>query len=207
MTDIDETTPATAATGTRPRSLLAATTIHLMTPTTLARGLALVGVHWSVTEDPVDNEHGLYAWVSGQAGTPPLRSGVLYIGIANGRGGLKRRTGFEESGRGGDHAHGLAIKRNLARVVVGGVTHEVADLTWVRDLIADDEMAPRAEQIITDWCAAPSLNAIEEVAIRLAIHLGDTGAAVNSSHAGGWANDRPGDWVAFAIAQELTRRA
>lgn len=207
MTHVDGTAPEQAPIEKRPRKLLAETQIFLATPETLAEGLAFVRAQWAVAEDPARQERGLYAWTSGRARTEATRSGVLYIGIANGEGGLKQRTGYEESGRGGEHAHGTAIERNDARVVAGPVTYEDADLSWVQALIEAKELAPRAEKIIADWCADRTLPAVEEVAIRLAIHLGDTGAPVNSSHAGSWANDRPGDWVAFAIAQLLTATA
>lgn len=207
MTDVDGTTPEQAPIEKRPRKLLAETQILLATPETLAAGLALVGAQWAVTEDPAGHERGLYASVSGRGRTQATQSGVLYIGIANGKGGLKQRTGYEESVRGGEHAHGMAIERNNARVVAGPVTYVDADLSWIRELIEAKELDPRAEKIITDWCADRTLPTVEEVAIRLAIHLGDTGAPVNSSRAGGWANDRPGDWVAFAIAQHLTATA
>jgi hypothetical protein len=190
-----------------PSTLLSETMLRLITPLTLQAGLRLIGVTWHVRDKEVADGAGLYCWVHGARGGDPLRSGVLYIGIAEGVGGLKARTTNEESWRGGDHAHGIALERTHAVVVTGSVKTSVdVDLGWVDDLIAEDRLSPTARPFVDEWRVERTYKEVEEVAIRLAIHLGDTGAPVNSFHAGAWRNDRPADWVAFAIARELTRR-
>lgn len=190
-----------------PSMLLSETTLRLMTPLTLQAGLRLIGVAWNVSVKEVAGSAGLYCWVHGAREGDPLRSGVLYIGIAEGEGGLKARTTNEESWRGGDHAHGIALERTHATVVTGSVKTAVAvELGWVDDLISDGRLSPKARPFVDEWREERAYKEVEEVAIRLAIHLGDTGAPVNSFHAGAWRNDRPADWVAFAIARELTRR-
>ncbi|WP_277958854.1 hypothetical protein [Frigoribacterium faeni] len=192
-----------------PSTLLSETTLRLITPLTLQAGLRLIGVAWNVSDKEVAGSAGLYCWVHGARDGDPLRSGVLYIGIADGKGGLKARTTDEESWRGGDHAHGIALERTHAAVVAGSVKTDVdvdVDLGWVDDLISDGRLSPTARPFVDEWREERALKEVEEVAIRLAIHLGDTGAPVNSFHAGAWRNDRPADWVAFAIARELTRR-
>ena len=202
----DVTTPEDSVELARPSTLLSATTLQLVTPLTIQAGLRLIGVKWDVTTD-VTSGRGLYCWVHGATPGDALTSGVLYIGIAEGMGGLQKRTVYEESGRGGEHAHGLALERTQARVVMGGVDTAVAvDLEWVDDLIANGLLSPNARAHMNAWRKNRPTKEVEEVAIRLAIHLGDTGAPVNSFHAGAWRNDRPADWVAFAIARELTRR-
>jgi hypothetical protein len=190
-----------------PSTLLSETTLRLITPLTLQAGLRLIGVVWNVSDKEVADGAGLYCWVHGAREGDPLRSGVLYIGIAEGKGGLKTRTTDEESWRGGDHAHGIALERTHAKVVTGSVdTAPDVDLEWVDDLISDGRLSPEARAHMNAWRKKRPTKEVEEVAIRLAIHLGDTGAPVNSFHAGAWRNDRPADWVAFAIARELTRR-
>ena len=116
MTSTDGITPEEAPKAKRPRNLLAETKIYLTTPETLAAGLALVGGDWKLTEEPAGSEIGLYARVTGNEDVPALRSGAIYIGIATGMGGLKRRTDDEERWRGNDHAHGVALERPTSSV-------------------------------------------------------------------------------------------
>lgn len=77
----------------------------------LAGGFVLIGTNWSGMKGEPSHESGLYCWVGGSRDTPPMRSWVIYIGIASGKGGMQRRTGNEVAWRGGDDARGLVLLR------------------------------------------------------------------------------------------------
>jgi hypothetical protein len=51
----------------------------------------------------------------------------------------------------------------------------------------------------------PYLKRAEHVAVRMAMHLGDVGAPVNSQYKGAWAGSTSEDWVAYAASEALRR--
>lgn len=189
--------------------------LHLATPTALRRGLRLFGLYWSprayAREDLVardhDTEPGLYCWVT--AGPrDSLDGGVLYIGIGDGRTGWRSRLRDEWGwiGAEADHGHGMAMHRTNASVVGGPVTYVARPLGWLARALGDGNVG--GIPLITGYVGGigaggrlTSTKAAEAIAIRLAIHLGDTGAPVNSAGAGAWATNRPEDWAGYAAAR------
>jgi hypothetical protein len=149
----------------------------------------------------------LYTWVVGPTDRDgmPHHAGVLYIGIGTGADGWVGRIRREHGwvGPSAEHGHGMAMYRTKAIVIGGPVGYEPDPLAWLSGV----DLPDKGRQIIKNYLATVGAQspvaAAEKIAIRLAIHIGDTGAPVNSSGAGGWANDRAEDWAAYAVAKLL----
>jgi hypothetical protein len=75
-------------------------------------------------------------------------------------------------------------------------------LDWLSDTLVEAGVKAVAG-LLADVAPTTPVAVAEAIAIRLAIHLGDTGAPVNSADAGAWATNRPADWAAFACARAL----
>ncbi|MEU5931062.1 hypothetical protein [Micromonospora sp. NPDC047187] len=185
-------------------------TLRLATPTALRNGLALLGLRWSAQSDDHDEagtEVGLYCWVAagfGQELVNPMQGAALYIGIGTGLRGWRGRLRKERSwiGEDSDHGHGMAMHRTGAKVVGGPVTYSPLPVDWLPH--AGVEEGDRAiHRLVSDAASTQPVVLAEAIAIRLAIHLGDTGAPVNSAGAGAWATNNPADWAAFACAKAL----
>lgn len=155
----------------------------------------------------------MYAWV---CGTPddtrelaPLNRGVLYIGVdQSSRGG---RTQYESSGRGGWHGLGLAMKRTEATVLAGPVV--AASPLSPHTALGEGARAEFAHevpdglrQLRADVAAGRTVAAAERVAVRLCMHIGTIGAAVNSQFASAWkvgGGLKPYDDLAYWAADAL----
>lgn len=190
--DTEEITLVGANTLTRER-WLAESKLRLTTPTAIAYGLRLLGVEWRVGSAARGHstEPGLYTWVDGGDGDA-LHAPVLYIGKAAGAAGLHRRLEDEQTwvnDGGYVHGHARAMTRRNARVVGGAV----ALVSEEAQSFADVErpfmnVKPSPAKALEWWSVnqTDTLACAEQLAIRLAIHLGDTGAPVNSQFAGAW---------------------
>lgn len=204
------TQPRSAADGpAAPASLTSSVMLRLATPTALRSGLALLGLRWSAQSyrQGAGIERGLYCWVAAGFGRElidPMQGAALYIGAGVGLGGWRGRLQDEWSwiGEDSDHGHGMAMHRTGATVVGGPVTYSPVPLERLpgTGVVAGDEAVAG---LLADVAPAQPVAVAEVIAIRLAIHLGDTGAPVNSAGAGAWATDRPSDWAAFACARAL----
>src|SRR5689334_21802352 len=98
----------------------------------------------------------------------------------------------------------MAMHRTKAAVVGGPVEYTpTASLTWLNGNL-DGEDGPKGVEKIHQYLATTKLlRAAEGIAIRLAMHLGDTGAPVNSVGTSAWATNRAEDWAAYAVARRL----
>jgi hypothetical protein len=193
--------------------------VRLATPAAVRACLRHLGFEWkpvpaaasTLTVEPI-----LYAWVAGgdAKGMDPLYGGVLYWGIGQGVKGGTERLKYEGANlftQEWTHGHGMGNQRLGAAPVIGTVTRiEGADLGWMHEHLAfrDPEGAPgstmeAAKQAIL---AGHTLPTAERLAIRAAMHLGDTGAPIQSMHAGAWAptpNAAPFDNAAYAAARHI----
>lgn len=189
---------------------LARVSLSLATPQLLSDCLALYGFRWS-PEEPTETrttDAGMYAWVDGKGGLPPMNSGVIYVGTGEGTGGVWGRLENEVSWRGGDHAHGLAIERLRATPLGGPVLRGSMNLGFLDDLVRLSRLKPGGPELIRKWICEDrtrDIRKVENLAVRLCIHLGDVGSPVNSQWAGAWANDTGADWAAFAAVEQLRR--
>lgn len=191
--------------------------LRLITPRLLSSALAIAGIQWKVAarKDSVlaKTEPGLYAWVDGRSDqADPLKAGILYIGIGESSKGVLDRIDYEDNVRTGDHAHGLAISRRNAIAVVGSVESDLVAPDFVRNYVHSyDDLNERAIGHFDQWWESAQVDlqrAVERVAIRLSVHLGDTVSPVNSQFAGAWNQDASdADWVAFSIARWMEREA
>jgi len=197
-------------------------TLRLATPRAIQKCLRALGFAWDpvpVTESTLTAEPILYAWVAGlNLGLPdPLNGGVLYWGIGKGtKGGLKRLE-YEMDGlftQEWREAHGQGMQRTQSAPVVGVVNLiEGADLSWMDHYLdpydSDGDaggVAARAKEAILN---SPSLSTAERLAIRASIHIGDTGAPIQSMHAGAWSPttaSTPYDDAAYAAVKHILPR-
>ncbi|MFD9817441.1 hypothetical protein [Streptomyces violascens] len=189
--------------------------LNLTTPRAVSLAFAELGLGWApvpLDMANIDGQAGLYAWVDGRVDAPTtslVDRGVLYWGVGTGAGGvvdrLRREIGYV--GPGASHAHGIAVHRRAAVPVAAPVTVQDTDLEWLTSPAFD--MKPEGVAIALHWLEEIKDNplllvkAVEHLAIRIAIHFGDTGAPVNSTHAGAWENDSPADWAAWGVVQHL----
>lgn len=198
--------------------------IRLATPLAVKECLGFLGFSWGPapaaghesTADPV-----LYSWVA--AGSIPddglVRCGAIYWGIGEGADGGIGRLNMESADMHSTpwmHGHGMGCQRLAARPVVGVVTRDAAilsneggDLDWMQDHLAFKDAkrvgpAARAFQNALTWLQDDSRSATaqaEMLAIRIAMHLGDTGAPLQSRHASAWGVDDGYDIAAYAAAR------
>lgn len=155
----------------------------------------------------------MYVWVCGTAddspAASPLDRGVLYVGVdQSSRGG---RTQYESSGRGGWHGLGLAMQRTEATVLAGPVV-AAAPLAshpalgeGAREEYAH-EVPEGLRQLHADVQAGRIVAAAERFAVRLCMHIGTIGAAVNSQFASAWkvgGGLKPYDDLAYWAADHL----
>ncbi|MGX1668615.1 hypothetical protein [Streptomyces sp. NPDC055400] len=192
--------------------------LNLTTPRAVTLAFAELGLGWQpvpLDAANIDGQAGLYAWVDGIVDEPAANlvdRGVLYWGIGTGTGGVVERVRREIGyvGPGASHAHGIAVRRRAAVPVAAPVTVQDTDLGWLTSPKFD--IKPEGAGIALHWLEeikdSPLLliKAVEHLAIRIAIHFGDTGAPVNSTHAGAWENDSSADWAAWAVVQHLAGR-
>ncbi|MFF4507602.1 hypothetical protein [Streptomyces sp. NPDC001401] len=192
--------------------------LNLTTPRAVTLALAELGLGWEpIPLDVANNDRqaGLYAWVDGlvdELAVDLVDRGVLYWGIGTGAGGaverVRREIGFV--GPNATHAHGITVHRRAAVPIAAPVTVQETDLGWLTSPAFD--IKPEGAAIALHWLEeikdSPSLliKAVEHLAIRIAIHFGDTGAPVNSTHAGAWEDDSPADWAAWGVVQHLAGR-
>ncbi|MCW2607879.1 MAG: hypothetical protein JWO60_2572 [Frankiales bacterium] len=186
-------------------ALTAPLTLRLATPEGLAAGLLLLGLAWepaafpTVVALPEHAEPGLYTWTAGSAGEA-LQRPVLYVGIGKGvADGFPGRLRKEWSWVGEDwiHGHGRGVHRLAATPCGGPVLRTDADLSFVEHW-RDGAAAACA------WLEATApVAAAEAVAIRLALHLGDTPPPLNSQHTSAWSTESPADVLGYAAAREL----
>ena len=202
MTTPDESLRQPAATP----PLTAPATLRLATPAAIAEGLGLLGIRWRPrpwtpalrTTDP-----GMYVWVIPDGDQDLNHRASLYIGIGErADGGWPRRVADETRWRGNDHAHGIAIGRTKAQPVGGRVDFTDGDLSWLPEVISDEGVGVLTAYL-TQARAGASLRAVEAIAIRMSIHLGDTVTPVNATHAGSWRTDSGQDWAGYAAARRL----
>ncbi|WP_436533606.1 hypothetical protein [Actinoplanes sp. HUAS TT8] len=189
------------------RPLTASATLRLATPAALSEGLRLLGLLWQPAPwetEPGDAGPGMYAWVIPGDADDLLHCPALYLGIGEGARGWRGRVRKEESWRTGDHAHGVAIRRAKAKAVGGPVDRIEPDLSWLPGIVSDKGV-PIIEAYLGETVAAAPLKAAEAIVVRMAFHLGDVGAPVNSTHGGAWNNDSGQDWAGFAAARKLRK--
>jgi len=203
--------------------LTAPVTLQLATARAVQLGLTMFGIEWIDPRKVLPGEtststaSGLYAWVDG-VGAPGLPDAdaiadldrpVLYWGIGEDKKkGVRGRLANEWSwiGEAAGHGHGRAMHRRRAFPLVGPVTFKQGqDRSGL--YAALNENAAEAEEAVLDWLGnGPSPEQVaERLAIRLSIHLGDTGAPVQSTYAGAWDSLHGADWAAWAIAKILTQ--
>jgi hypothetical protein len=217
MTNLDLARPSTRAS-----SWLAEASLNLMTPAALAHGLRLLGIEWSpaaVSADETDDAtQGLYVWVDGgeRNDSNPTHAPILYIGKAAGVAGLTKRVGDERRWATDEylHGHARAMSRRKAGVLGGPVAFYGLDRSQLADVAKAFEHLSPASADAFDWLESdPSLilSRTEHIAIRLAIHLGDTGAPVNSHLAGAWdnksVNASSADLLALYVYKLMTTEA
>lgn len=192
--------------------------LNLTTPKAVTLAFSELGLGWEpvpIDAAKVDGQAGLYAWVDGLVEEPaadPVDRGVLYWGVGTGAGGFAERVRREISyvGPEASHAHGIAVHRRAAIPIAAPVTVQDTDLGWLTSPSFDIE--PEGAAIALHWLEEIKDNplllikAVEHLAIRISIHFGDTGAPVNSTHAGAWENYSPADWAAWAVVQHLAGR-
>lgn len=187
--------------------------VALATAADLQAGLRLVGIEW----EPRVGEHSrpgdMYVWVCGDAGeqsaVSSLHRGVLYVGVdQSGRGG---RTEYEERVRRGWHGHGLALERMHATALTGSVS-AAAPFSAHPGLGAGakgpyvNEVPDGLRHLHADISAGRVVAAAERLAVRLCMHVGAIGAAVNSQYASAWkVSDslKPYDDLAYWVADYL----
>jgi hypothetical protein len=194
-------------------------TLELITPRGVIAGLEVLGVFWKpvpLDQSSLQFDAGLYAWVDGvgarsETGDLELASDlldrpILYKGIGEGELGVGGRL-VKELGwirPDAEHGHGRAMSTRNASAVVGPLEPAENDLAWLPDVVTT-----YGEAIIRQWLEESRetpkqlIRTAEKIAIRLGIHMGDTGAPVQSQHAGAWGTDAPHDWAAFAAARYL----
>lgn len=195
-------------------------TLNLMTLDGLREGLAMLGVSWK----PVVYEHanppltnGLYAWAT-------TEGVVLNIGTAWHRDGLglamaipaQIAAAWQDTW---GHGHAVALQRLKARGIdvhpyVGGLeSADVFDPAWLEVFVGQlgPEFIPKYR---TDMLkAAKRLRAepyehAERFAVRLSMHLGDTGAPLNHTYKNAWSSGKKAlsqalDAVANIVAARL----
>ncbi|MET9587127.1 hypothetical protein ABZY10_29370 [Streptomyces sp. NPDC006539] len=202
-------------------TLTAPVTLNLTTPRTVSKAMALLGIRWMPTPVPgsaLKDEHGLYTWVDGRGAFCQCGCGnvtlsdnlldraILYSGVGESTSGVIGRVIRETSfiGEGSDHGHGMAMYHRRGVPVIGNVELIPTDLNWI-----DARIKPDGAEIARTWLTgirtqpATLFKAAERLAIRICIHVGDVGAPVNSTHAGGWESNHGADWAAFAVAAEM----
>jgi hypothetical protein len=191
--------PAAAA----PLTALAA--LQLTTPAALSEGLRLLGLMWEPAPwdaSTGDTAPGMYAWVIPTHPDDLVHCPAVYLGIGERDVGWRARVRDEESWRSGDHAHGIAIRRTNAKAVGGPIHRTEPEMGWLPGIVTDEGVKTLVAYLHDEVAAAP-LRTAEAIAIRMAIHLGDTGSPVNSTQGGAWNNNSGQDWAGYAAARRL----
>lgn len=187
---------------------LAPTLLSLTTPSLIRQGLALLGLDWQPTHVPSLGTKGLYVWIDGKGEAPYDRRGVLYVGSGISDDGVWDRIKYEQSVADREHAHGRAITRRGAIPIGGPVTRQAPEPEFWEALEHENLLQDNGSALLRSWLNDPDSNPhlqAEKIAIRLCIWLGEVGAPVNSQYAGAWANDKPEDWAAAAVAYWMWR--
>lgn len=187
--------------------------IALATPAELQAGLRLLGLEWTLRDGEHSRKGDMYVWVCGDdrdgESASGVDRGVLYVGVdQSGRGG---RTQYEESGRGGWHGLGLAIERTRASVLTGSVS--TAEPLTAHPRLGEGakgsyvgEVPNGMEHLRAEIAAGRAVAAAERIAVRLCMHIGTIGAAVNSQYASAWRVGealKPYDDLAYWAAEHL----
>ncbi len=191
---------------TRKRSATATVELRLATPEALAWCLAFLGIRWQ----PVPlariaaGVSGLYVWVAASGvRRPSVTHGVLYVGVGQGADGVAGRLRREWSwvGPGAAHGHGRAMRR-LRGAPLGGRIDRCPMGGRLADHIPA-EAAVRAEAWLAGLPPAALVEAAEKIAIRVALHVGDSAPPVNCAGTSAWAVETIADWAAIAAARAL----
>ena len=197
----DPTIRATAA----PAPLTASTSLRLATPSALSRGLALAGLVWDPIpwESELPGQPGLYAWVAPLEATALTACPVLYIGIGE---DWVARVQEEQTWSTDEyiHGHGMMVNRTGAKAVGGPVSSGNYDLEALLSGLSPKGYG-KVNSFFDKGVPEPYLHHAEHVAVRMAMHLGDVGAPVNSQYKGAWASSKSEDWVAYAASEALRR--
>ena len=175
----------TLATG----ALTAPLTIELMTVRTLRRALSHVGWLWTPVPwvASASTRGHLYTWVAGPASQLEDR-GSLYIGIDESTRGDRLSREYAMATEEYVHGHALAVLRNGAKAASGLLAQREVDLRWALGLRSPDCVARLFDEWIALRAGLRPLRLAEQFAVRCSLHLGDTGAPVNSQYKGAWAS-------------------
>lgn len=183
-------------------------TLNLMTPVAMRAGLKLVGFEWNyqvwdTVTKPATIDH-LYFWGKGET---PDTLGATYIGIDESEDGHRVRFEYNSATTDYIHAHARAVVRTGSTTVSAPLIKHAPDLSWAHETKTEKYVEALAAKWQHLYDTERPLRLTEQFAIRLSVHLGDTGVPVNSEHKGAWGiksvKGTPVDDVAEAVAQYL----